>query len=51
MGEQEKQIHVKLKNTFFFYLDYAGNLIDTFNGDQCTGEIELHFISKEKPGG
>jgi hypothetical protein len=46
----EKRIHVKLKNGCFFYLDYAGNLVDTFDGDECTSETELHFVSKGKPG-
>ena len=44
----EKQIHVKLKNTCFFYLDYAGNIVDTFKGDHCTWETQLHLIPKTR---
>ena len=50
MGEKEKLIYVKLKDTCFFYLNHAGNLVDTFKGDHCTGETQLHLVPREKAG-
>lgn len=48
LGEKKKEIHVKLKDTCFFYLNYNGEIIDHFSGDHCVGETELHLISKSK---
>jgi hypothetical protein len=48
MGEKSKEIHIILRDTCFFYLDYLGDIVDLFSGDHCTGDTELHLISKEK---
>ncbi len=44
MGEGEKEIYVKLRDTCFFYLNYAGEIIDKFPGDFCRWETALHLI-------
>lgn len=46
MGEEEKLIYVKLKDMCFFYLNYSGEIVDTFEGDNCTGETQLHLVSR-----
>jgi hypothetical protein len=48
MGEDEKLIYVKLKDSCFFYLNYSGDIVDTFEGDHCRGETQLHLIPKER---
>jgi len=48
LGEKSKEIHVKLRDTCFFYLNYQGEITDRFMGDHCTGETELHLMPKEK---
>jgi len=48
LGEKSKEIHVKLRDTCFFYLNYQGEITDRFVGDHCTGETELHLMPKEK---
>lgn len=46
----ENQIRIKLHDTCFFYLDYAGNFVEDFAGDQCKGETELHVVTNGRPG-
>ncbi|MFQ5641914.1 MAG: FG-GAP repeat domain-containing protein [bacterium] len=46
-GEREKEIHVKMKDSCFFYLNYNGEIVDRFSGDDCKGETELHLIPNE----
>lgn len=41
MGSGVKEIHVKLRNTCFFYLNGIGDIVDSFKGDHCTGDTEL----------
>ncbi len=47
-GDREKHILVKLKDGCFFYLNYAGEIVERFYGDHCEGEAEMHFIPNEK---
>ncbi len=47
-GDREKLILLKLNDSCFFYLNYAGEVVDRFYGDACKGETELHLISNEK---
>lgn len=46
-GDDEKEIRVKLRDTCYFYLNYAGEIVGRFEGDDCTGEAELHIMSNE----
>lgn len=48
LGEKSKEIHVKLRDTCFFYLNYHGEIMDRFMGDHCTGETQLHLMPKGK---
>lgn len=48
MGEDEKLIYVKLKDMCFFYLNYSGEIVDTFKGDNCTGETQLHLVPRRR---
>lgn len=47
-GESDKLILVKLKDTCFFYLNYTGEIVDRFYGDNCHGEAEMHLIPNEQ---
>ncbi|MFQ5602397.1 MAG: hypothetical protein ACE5HS_03945 [bacterium] len=46
-GEREKEIHVKLNDSCFFYLNYAGEIVGRFDGDDCKWETEVHLIPNE----
>ncbi len=48
MGEGEKEIHVKLVDSCFFYFNYAGDIVGRFSGDECRDESEVHLVSNEK---
>ncbi len=48
LGEREKEVHVKLGDTCFFYLNYAGEIVGQFDGDQCLWETSLHRVAKGK---
>lgn len=48
LGKRKKEIHVKLRDTCFFYLNYNGEIIDRFSGDHCTGETELHLMPNKR---
>ncbi|MFQ5674930.1 MAG: FG-GAP repeat domain-containing protein, partial [bacterium] len=48
IGKPEKRILVKLNDTCFFYLNYAGEIVDRFYGDLCKGETKMHLIANEK---
>lgn len=46
--EVEKLILVKLNDGCFFYLNYAGEIVDEFYGDSCRGEAEMHLIPNDQ---
>jgi hypothetical protein len=46
-GETEKLIYVKIQDTCFFYLNYAGEIVDTYQGDCCEGVTDLRLVKKE----
>lgn len=48
VGGREKNILIKLKEGCYFYLNYAGEIVDRFYGDHCTGKSEMHLIADEK---
>ncbi|MBD3287772.1 hypothetical protein GF337_03120 [candidate division KSB1 bacterium] len=48
MGEKEKLIYIKLQDMCFFYLDHSGNMVDTFQGDECEWKTALHRVPKGK---
>lgn len=48
LGEKNKEIHVKLKDSCFFYLNHSGEIVDRFPGDHCTGETELCLMPKKR---
>jgi len=47
MGEGEKEIHVRLEDSCFFYFNYAGDIVGRFSGDDCRGESETHLVQEE----
>ena len=47
MGEQNKQIYIKLRDTSFFYLNYQGEIIERYKGDFSTGETDLHLAPNQ----
>jgi len=46
-GETEKLIYVKIQDTCFFYLNYAGEIVDTFQGEYCEGVTELRLVERD----
>jgi hypothetical protein len=45
-GDTEKLIYVKIQDTCFFYLNYEGEIVDTFQGEYCEGVTELLMVEK-----
>ena len=46
-GDTEKLLYVKIKDTCFFYLNYEGEIVDTFQGECCEGVTELLMVEKD----
>jgi hypothetical protein len=46
MGELNKQIYIKLRDTSFFYLNYNSEIVERYKGDYNTEETELHLVPK-----
>ncbi|MBC8184129.1 VCBS repeat-containing protein [candidate division KSB1 bacterium] len=46
-GDTDKLIYVKIKDTCFFYLNYEGEIVDTFQGECCEGVTELLMVEKD----
>ena len=47
MGPEQNQLLVKLASSCFYTLDYQGNIINSFSGDSCRWQTELHLYSEE----
>lgn len=49
-GDKQKEIRIKLADTCFFYLNYNGEVIGTYQGDHCEGETAFYLVEKNDVG-